>query len=335
VINKKLSTAAIVTAAIVMLAGMLILKSDAQSAVQTEKDVFGIQMFHPTKSGGNSWASDAATWPKTLPKQLNGTVPFDPLLTFNHGNAYYQIVGSGDNKELVVTNSTTDKSRVVPRIYIGDAATPNYWDNVEVTFYSKVVALLDGGVSWGGLQAVAKTVHHPDAVRNDAVNDDNRGYHGRIKFYGDSDVGKELNHSPNHNVQSKYVYPWGYKNPLPLQTWIGYKLIVRSVGDDAVHLQLYIDKTSNGDLSQQKWELLHDVIDVSQADDSIWPNYDSSYSNTSPDSYRLNSPYVGEPLVGKWKTKQNWVYIRTDSIQEQRYKWLSIREVAAEQPLKK
>ncbi len=294
------------------------------------KDIFGISMLYSTSKGGNSWASDNSTWPRTLRKQLNGTVPFDPLINFNHGNANYEIIGKGHNKELVVTNASTDKYNVVPRIYIGDAKQADFWNNVEVTFYSKVNSLLDGGVSWGGLQAVVKTVHHPDAVRNDEGNDDNRGYGGRIKFFGDSDINKETNHQPNHNVNSKAVYPWGYKNPLPLNKWIGYKLVVRNRGSEEVHLQLYIDKTSGGDLSKQRWELLHDIIDKPGAGDDIWPSYEANFSNTSPDSYRKNSPYVGKPLVGKWKTAQNWVYIRTDSIQEQRYKWISVREVDGE-----
>ncbi len=284
-------------------------------------------MLHPTKADGRIWASDAETWTGTLKKQLNGTIPFDPLVTFNHGNAYYEIIGKGNHKELVVTNSTNNKYDVVPRIYIGDPNVADFWNNVEVTFYSNVVSLLDGGVSWGGLEAVVKTVHHPDAKKNDAVNDENRGYSGRIKFYGDSDIEKEMNHSPNRNVRSTSAYPWGKKNHLPLDTWIGFKFVARNVGSTGVQLQLYIDKTSQGDLSKQKWELLVDLTDVTQADASVWPGFAAGFTNTSEASYRSQSPYVGQPLVGKWKTSQNFIYIRTDSIQEQRYKWLSIREI--------
>lgn len=285
-------------------------------------DLFGVTKMYDTKSGGREWYSN---WIQNMAKQWCGTCPFDPMVDFNNGSQYVEIATNSGDKELII--SSTDPDNNYPRIYIGNAATENFWDNVEVTFYCKAVSLSSNICGWGGLEAVIKTTHYPDGYNNNAENDNCRGYGGRITYDGDSDIEKEMCHSPNRNARTSPIYPWGDGVYMPLNQWIGYKFIGTTCNNGTkVHLKLYIDTVSNGNLANQQWTLLKDITDEDNIT-SIWP---SGQSNTAASSYRTGSPYVGKALCGSNKTTQKWVYIRTDGVREQRYKYMSVREINPE-----
>lgn len=285
-------------------------------------DLFGITKMYPTKASGREWFSN---WTQNMAKQWSGTCSIDPLLDFNNGSQYVEIATVNGDKELII--SSTDPDNNYPRIYIGNAAVNDFWDNVEVTFYCKAVSLSDNICGWGGLEAVIKTTHYPDGYNNNAENDNCRGYGGRITYDGDADIEKELCHSPNRNARTSPVYPWGDGEYLPLNQWIGYKFIGTTCSNGTkVHLKLYIDTVSNGNPANQQWTLLKEITDEDNIT-SIWP---SGQSNIAASSYRTGSPYVGKALCGSNRTTQKWVYIRTDGVREQRYKYMSIREIDPE-----
>ena len=132
---------------------------------------------------------------------------------------------------------------------------------------------------------------------------------------GDCDFEKEQSHPAGSNSNSTKAYPWG-SGEIPTNQWLGYKLVARDQGSDSnVHLELYLDKTSNGNLANQVWEK---IIDYTDYNNKTWDNQSSAW---------CCSTHANKSLRGSYKTTQLYVYLRTDGVTDQRYKWISIREI--------
>lgn len=168
--------------------------------------------------------------------------------------------------------------------------------------------------AWGGFESVVRTQHNPDS---DDCN--TRGYGARLTLDGDCDIEKEQSHNKGANSQSYKEYPWGQSGNIPLNKWIGHKFIARDIGDQSsVHLELYFDTTSNGDPAMQKWEKLIDYVD-----------YDGKEWDSQASEWCCND-HKDKSLRGINATSQRYVYIRSDAVDPQYYKWITIREIDPE-----
>lgn len=249
---------------------------------------------------------------------------FDSELVFR-GDGEYTIFGvNGDRAGQMQVEG------VCPRIYVRSTASEAVpppgdgplWNNVEVTFYA--LSTGGSGESYAGLEAVVKTNHIPDSWAATTS-----GYGGRVLFDGRVDFEKEVMHTPNTNVRTQPVYPWGSNTKLPLNKWIGYKFLARNCENDSkVRLELYTDTSlfDQGAIANPAappsggaWKLVH-----SYTDDGKWSTgygVRPAYNSGKPE---YKAEYAA-PL-----TWPNWsVYLRTDALQgPQYYKWFSVREVA-------
>ena len=196
-------------------------------------------------------------------------------------------------------------SGTCPRIYVRDSLQNHdfvpsntlTWKIVEITFYSNTIDPGIVPVVYAGVQADARTDHYPDT---DLCN--MRGISTKWNFDGRCQFEKETG---NKQVNTTYAFP--NNGPMPLNTWIGYKYIVRSCNNDtACCVQMYMDFTNgkNGGL----WTKTNEFVD---------------YDGWSADMPSCYSTHAGKVL------KENYsVYLRTDCVIKQLYKFFSVREIA-------
>jgi hypothetical protein len=273
------------------------------SRVMAAEDLFGITMLHESKEGGRSWNSKALL-EKTFSTDWDDSHSYDAGF-YLRGNAQYSSSGNGELKAGQLDGESN------PRMYIGDGTTA--WDgNLEVTFYSKVQTVMAmSDAAWGGLESVVRTQHVPD---DEDCN--TRGYGARLTLDGDCDIEKEQCHRLGANSQSTKAYPWGNSGRVPLDKWIGHKFVVRDTGNGScVHLELYFDTTSNGDLANQKWDKVIDYVDY---DGKQWESQSSQW---------CCSTHKDKSLRGQNSTSQLFVYLRSDAVDPQYFKWISVREI--------
>ena len=260
-------------------------------------DVFGVRMLHA--SIAREWYSQFHIGPERT-FTFGCSKVYDPELIFR-GNGTYTI-----------RNGILSVSGACPRIYVRGSdkdhaevpiSTPK-WKNVEVTFYSNTINAGSCPVSYAGVEAVVRTDHYPDS---DLCN--TRGLGGKWNFDGRCQFEKETVHGCG-NKQANTVYPFTNGGRMPLNKWIGYKYIVRSCDSDtACHAEMYTDMTNgkNGG----SWIKVNDFIDR------------KGWSSDVPSCCETHR---GAVLDGNYS-----VYLRTDGVKEQLYKWFSVREINEEQ----
>jgi hypothetical protein len=279
-------------------------------------DPFGIAEIYPSvgREWFNAWNSGTQ---RALTSGMAGT---DPGLVIR-GNTSVTIYGASGTRagQMQVTGTN-------PRIYVRDSSSESIppadnvlkWNNVEVTFYA--MSNKNSGIGYAGLEAVVKTNHCPDTW--DATT---RGYGGRMLFDGRIDFEKEVSHANGINVQQELT-PWS--GGLPLNRWIGYKLVARNIDNGAhVSLELYRELSLSNEINPTapagggNWELLGTTTDT-----GTWSaGYGNATAQCSFDTGRADRSL---PL-----TWANWsVYLRTDDDNNtglvQYYKWFSVREIA-------
>jgi len=300
------------------------------SLLAQAKDQFEIMQLNPTIPGGREWFNH---WGEGSLRTLDWDADeIDPQFNIR-GNTNCTIFGSsGENAgQIFVTGSE-------PRLYVRSSneetipmpQNTTTWNNVEITLYAKTISA-GKNLSYAGIEAVCKTNHCPDS--DDTTT---RGYGGRVLFDGRVDIEKELSHQKGSNIRSKAEYPWSSNDggvndskghfKMPLNSWVGYKFVVRNCDNEsAVLLELYIDKT--GGVDGGSWELVKSCKDVEYTtttdahyfSDSLW--YEGTDFKTKG-SASINQH--GKPIL----SPNYSVYLRTDGDIEQYYKWFSVREIS-------
>lgn len=302
---------------------------------QSDIDQFGLKMINQTSPNGREWFSK---WHMGSERSYlpGSTDVLDPEFHMTNGEGQYVIYG--ENGERSGQFQVMGKA---PRVYVrstGSNAIPPsgpytpadqpLWNNVEITFY--VNSSSSSPLSYAGVEAVAKTNHMPDDWAETT-----QGYGGRMLFDGRVDFEKEVDCVLNQNVRSSSVNPWPSQGKMPLNTWIGYKLVARNVMDNSssdwklskkVKLELYREMSAGSSINPTSpsnggnWELL-----TTKIDDGSWSTGLGSYPPPTPSIVPQYNPDKAAPL-----TWPNWsIYLRTDELQgPQYYKWMSVREVA-------
>ena len=269
-------------------------------------DMFGIHVLHPssttsTRDWFNQWGKGSQRSFK-----FGAAGPTDPELVFRGSGVYTIYGGSGARSGHMRVSGSG------PRIYVraSDKETDKFpesmpkWGNVEITFYATTT---DPGASVGyaGIEVVARTNHCPDNLLCSA-----RGYGGKINFDGRVQFEKETCHGQG-NKQTTNVYPFDDGGRMPMNTWFGYKYVVRACQNNTMcKLELYMDRTDG--INGGTWKKLHEFTD---------------YDGWSSDTPSCCDLHKGRVLLPPHCTTNYSVCLRTDGIGEQFYKKFSIREI--------
>ena len=246
-------------------------RTQASAAV----DRFGIKMLHATVHGGREWFNG---WDAGPERTITwGPDSRDPQFIIR-GNTRCVVYGAaGANAGQAKVSGSG------PRLYVRGTAseavppppgTPT-WNNVEVTFYARTTNA-GSKVVYAGLEAVCKTNHCPDS--DDPTT---RGYGGRVLFDGRVDIEKELSHAKGSNIRSFPAFIWTEADggprsenaslvsnnngrpvyEMPLNKWIGYKLVARNCDHGVnVLLEVYIDRS--GGINGGDWKLAKSLKDI-------------------------------------------------------------------------
>ncbi|MBR6379761.1 MAG: hypothetical protein IKS02_07360 [Fibrobacter sp.] len=223
-------------------------------------DVFGFQKFFKTKDGSYSWDSrhwadgnarlfDNWTGDAKDPTQWTDDRSSDGGGFYVDGAGVMQMMGDG------------------PRFHINGqqswAEHKQKFLNVEYTAYFKRNAL--GGKDYGGMVVGVRSgaLGHGSSGGN---NCDAHTYYARFRNDGKWDFEKEWKHPDSYYRSTSGV---GHQDPLwgsavlPVDKWIGMKYIVYNKDASTVHLEVYIDSTTNA-TPPGKWELVGVAEDAGQ-----------------------------------------------------------------------
>ena len=281
-----------------------------------------IFQLYPTVSQGREWYSNWYAKPHTI---LSGDFdPNDPQFQAR-GNGYVVVNGDG----------TAILSGSAPRMYVYDPTLEKKWNNVEITIYAKRVSeqsqVSSQGVTAGASSGSHDDVRYPDVCK-DSVGYPNSAYNARLTYDGRADYVKEVLYhkadavsndgsgvSPMASVAfSSLSTPIDNKTRLhtmPIDTWIGYKFIVRNVDNDtAVNLQTWIDLTDgqNGG----KWKKINEYTDKGGWNATYFYNKNNM---TWPCPNVATDYVIDHPMP--------YVFVRADAVNEIDYKNFSIREI--------
>ena len=224
-------------------------------------DVFGFQKFFKTKDGSYSW--DSKHWANGNARGINWDGdPDDPTewtdnRSAGEANPFFKIDGLG-----VMQMMSSG-----PRFHINGQQSwvehKQKFLNVEYTGYFKRDAL--GGENYGGMVVGVRSgaLGHGSDGGDDC---DAHTYYARFRNDGKWDFEKEWKHPGSYYRSGTGV---GSQDPLwggavlPVDKWIGMKYVVYNKDAATVHLELYIDSSSNA-TPPGKWELVGVAEDASQ-----------------------------------------------------------------------
>ncbi len=231
-------------------------------AASTDLDTFGIARFYPTRAGTREWTS--AHWANTKVRTVKYAEDAgDPTgWTEDHsgGTDGFRIDGQG----------TMTMSGSGPRFHVNSMdsskVAAQFFRDVEFTaWYMRKGA---AGANYGGMVVGMRSgpLGHASSGGNDC---DATTYYARFRNDGKWDIEKELKHPGSTywsgsglNTQA----PLWKGSKLPLNRWIGMKFLAWDLpGRNAVHLELWIDSTSNGTpINGGRWDWVGSVVDSGQ-----------------------------------------------------------------------
>jgi len=266
----------------------------------TNKDSFGITQFYPTMQGYTDWQS--THWDNSNARTIGTSErDYDDPTGWAHvrGNSPISFDGNG----------IMEMGGSSPRLYINpypgyeSTGAEQLFNNVEATVYYKRKGT--DGANWGGLIMGVRSgpMGHGSAGGD---NCDATTYTARFRHDGKWDFEKELKHSKS--VSSGYTQL--FSSALPADQWIGMKYLAYNIENNTkVKLELWIDDTSNGDVSNGgEWRLLGEYID-----DGNWVDPDVSGCSYNGDKIILNGGGVA--------------YLRNTGAESAEYKYFSLREI--------
>ncbi len=280
---------------------------DAYAGPVSGIDSFGITQFYPTKSGYQDWES--TLWNNGNPRNINNSFPFvnrdpDDLTGWSNrrGSGTLDIDGNG------ILTMGGSQPRIYVNPYAGDEETnpDQFFKNIESTVYYRRTGT--DGANWGGLIIGLRTGPSGHSSYGDYC--DATTYYARFRHDGKWDFEKELKHPGSSSTGYNNYLPDGI---LPSDQWIGMKYLAYNIENDTkVKLDLWIDLTSNGDVSNGgAWTFIGSKIDDG--------NWDSG--SVSGCSYEKNKIILNGGGVA---------FIRNTGIEKAEYKYFSVREITTE-----
>jgi hypothetical protein len=272
------------------------------STSAAEVDAFGTKNLYPSAPVAREWDVKWSSNPRVL---REGQVdPYDAEFTMRGSKNTLEIKGDG----------TARSSGDVIRLYVGDPSKAKKWRNVEVTVYGMRVSELSGAGSAVGFEFETRTDDgHTSSTALDAaglpIQCRGKAYGFSFRADGRALVEKELKHPITTSQVAKNVWGGG---PFPKTQWVGMKLVLYDV-DDGQHVKQEIWRDLTDGAGGGTWVKVLDNVDSGG-----W-----AIDAAAAASCKIPADYI---ITGA----QPFVILRNDSISEQRYKKVSIREI---QPL--
>jgi len=284
-------------------------------------DDFGTTYLAPTKSGGRVFNSK---WHLGSPRIFYSTSlsVFDDLCF--RGNTGTYVIGAGTPMSLDSTGEATFcMYGIAPRIYsrnylVDGVSTPcnvdGYdpsiglipWNSHETTFYS-LLTRNDCFQSYSGFTIGSFTNHIPDSapdpnslgIPNPKKLGDysSRTGYGQIQFGGAAFFKKELLF-PQTLAEASTIAKYPFNGPLPLNTWIGFKVICREYSNVLKNnIQIFTDMT-NG-LNGGDWKKQLDFTDYMG-----WSSQQAIEAGKTdvPQPSMVPDTITGLPIVGDFWT---------------------------------
>ncbi len=294
----------------------------ASAFAEDATDVFGFQKFFKTKDGSYSW--DSRHWADGNARDINWEGdPNDPTewtdnRSAGDANPFFKIDGQG-----VMQMRSSG-----PRFHINSqtawAQNKQFFLNVEYTGYYRRGSASVGGPDWGGMVVGVRSgpLGHASSGGNDC---DASTYYARFRHDGKWDFEKEWKHPGSYYRSTSGI---GHQDPLwggstlPVDKWIGMKYIVYNKDSSTVHLEVYIDSTTNA-TPPGKWEL----VGVAEDAGTDWSGAsDGAATIDGCADYNGLSNAYDAILQG-----HGIVLMRTDGTQNNvvqgEYKFVSVREI--------
>lgn len=262
-------------------------------------DSFGITKFYPTMSGYTDWES--THWNNSNARTLvTSDRDYDDPTGWTHvrGNSPISIDGNG----VMAMGGASPRLYINPYPGYEESGAEQLFKNIEATVYYKRKG--SDGKNWGGLIMGLRS--GPMGHSSDGDYCDATTYTARFRHDGKWDFEKELKHSESVSSGYSQLFP----SALPADQWIGMKYLAYNIEHNTkVKLELWIDDTSNGDVSNGgEWRLLGEFID-----DGNWVDPEVEGCSYSGDKIILNGGGVA--------------YLRNTDAQSAEYKYFSLREI--------
>ncbi len=213
---------------------------------KTAADRFGITEIYPTKpNGGREWyfnmnspLTDKNFFLSGGPEKTNSSLA-------NASSSNGQIKKQPDGSYQVYGVRKPGKYDFSARMNVNTSDSEQWWKNVEMTAYAKVISAAsnDAALDWYARGALHLRSNPCEGV----------AYHSGLRADGSVFWQKEIWHTGGYTGFRGYITA---THPL-LGRWVGFKTIMFNINNDsAVRLQIYLD-----DNATNHWKKVADVID--------------------------------------------------------------------------
>jgi len=245
--------------------GLAVLASLAWSpTISAAEDAFGITQIYPTQQGSLEW--DSTHWDNGNLRTFTGNRDPEDATNWSESRGNNDLT-SVDGAGVMRLEGSSPALNIDS--YEGNDTAEQSFNNVEATIYFKHTVV--GTKAWSGLIMGLRANDDPDTSCDD------QAYWTRLRHDGKWDFLKELNGKSKGTSQIALFDG----ETLPTDQWLGMKFLAYNMNvNDEVHvkLELYLDLTSDGDVSNGgEWALVGEKID-----DGTWGGHDlgtCSYSD--------------------------------------------------------
>jgi len=281
--------------------GTFVVSDDVIVTVTSNLDTFGITKLYPTATGFTDWLS--THWHNGNARTVSNGRDVEDATGWSQKRGDDDLDIDGDGiLEMGGGNQ--------PRLYINpypdsdEVNAEQLFKNVEATVYYQRIG--NDGADNGGLVIGLRSGPNGHSASGNYC--DATTYYARLRHDGYVDFYKELKHSGGKAEQGIKLYASGV---LPSQQWLGMKFIAYNINNDSqVKLELYIDNTTDGDVSSGgKWTLVTEIID-----EGNWHVTEDVSSCSYNDNHIIT-------------TGGGAVVLRNTGIASAEYKYFSVREI--------
>ncbi|NOK00271.1 MULTISPECIES: discoidin domain-containing protein [Myxococcus] len=258
------------------------------------QDKFGVTMIYPTKSGGEQWfLADNATSDKRFDPQNTITRNSDGSWKMKNSKVRMSVFTSTGYSASKIP--TYDRDVLASRGYMQAA---NDWRNVEMTGFIKVNSTSDVSDNFAWYARGGKHNDNHSGCEGSA-------YKGSLHYDGRVRWQKETWHVSYEQA--------AYKSGTSALRgrWVGFKSVMRNTkvnGKDAVRLEMYLNENAD----KKTWKKVYDMVDSGS-----WGG-DASHCGGGVNAMPIS--WGGPIAVFRW-----------DSATDVDFKWMSVREIPAEQ----
>jgi hypothetical protein len=254
-------------------------------------DKFGVLKLYPTKTGGLEWFSDKWKNGQSRTLQEGNTDPYDSRFSWSCGqpNVGFKIVGDGQ----AYVTSYTDSAR----LFVNGP-----WINTEMTIYMK-------GRNMSDIQLRSRSNHQKEC-----------GFGNYLVKYHNVNKKASVEVEPLHPIYQRHLGEVPF-NGFSLDKWIGFKQITRTVENNKVKVEGYMNLSES---SQNNWKKLTEYTFDGTNTNIILVDYEP-YRQASIDKGDMTANDINKGCLFLPCGQHCWVRINKSN--QTRLKWFSVREI--------